>query len=69
MKAKKTYDVCFNDENNSDCKGFKSTLKYCKEYISMWNGSNESYFANYKTGTVSIVCNETGITVYQIKVK
>lgn len=60
-----TYDVHFNDENDSSSKGFRQTLDYCKDYISSFNGTNESYFADYKGGSVSVVCNETGETVYE----
>lgn len=65
----KTYDVHFNDNNDSNNKGFSETLEYCKHYIRHNNGTNESYFADYKGGTVSIVCNETGETVYEEEVK
>lgn len=64
-----TYDVVFNDENDSNCKGFKSSLEYCKKYIELNNGSNDSYFADYKGGVVSVVCNETGEEVYSEEVK
>jgi hypothetical protein len=33
------------------------------------NGTDESYFADYKGGTVSVVCNETGEKVFETKVK
>lgn len=65
----KTYDVHFNDANDSNNKGFKESFEYCKEYIEFHNGTNESYFADYKGGTVSIVCNETGEAVYEVRVK
>ena len=65
----KTYDVHFNDDSNSNSKGFKQTLDFCRNYIETRNGSNESYFPDYKGGTVSIVCNETGETVFETEVK
>ena len=65
----KTYDVHFNDENDSNNKGFSYTLEEAKDYIEMHNGSNVSYFADYKGGTVSVVCNETGETVYEEIIK
>ncbi len=65
----KTYDVHFNDTNDSNNKGFKEPFEYCKEYIESNNGTNESYFADYKGGIVSIVCNETGEEVYSEEVK
>ena len=61
----RTYDVHFNDENDSNNKGFNDSLESCKDYIKMYNGTDESYFGCYKGGTVSIVCNETGETIYE----
>lgn len=60
-----TYDIIFNDSDNSDSKGFTQSLEYCKQYIEINNGSNNSYFSDYKGGTVSIVCNETNETIYE----
>ena len=65
---KKTYDIQFNDNNTSDCKGFKQTLPYCIGYICNHNKTNHSYFADYKGGTASIVCNETNQVVFNTKV-
>jgi len=59
-----TYDVVFDDESASNSKDFGYSLEECKNYIKMYNGTNESYFENFKGGTVSIVCNETGEYVY-----
>ena len=64
-----TYDVHFNDEYDSNNKGMTESLEYCKEYIRQNNGTNNSYFEDYKGGTVSIVCNETGETVYEEEVR
>lgn len=61
---KKTYDVHFNSDSNSSSKGFHESYKYCKEYIDFNNGTNESYFEDYKGGVVSIFCNETEEYVY-----
>lgn len=60
----KTYNVVFNDETDSNDKGFKSAFETCYDYIQSNNGTDDSYFADYKGGTVSIVCNETGEEVY-----
>jgi hypothetical protein len=65
----KTYDVHFNDANDSNNKGFKESFEYCKDYIESYNGTDESYFADYKGGIVSIVCNETEEEVYSEEVK
>lgn len=65
MKDEKTYDVIFNDENDSNSKGFETSLEEAKSYIKRYNGSLESYFADYKGGTVSVVCNQNGETVYE----
>jgi hypothetical protein len=56
----KTYDVHFNDSTDSNSKGFNYSIERCMDYISAYNGTDESYFGDY----VSIVCNETGETVY-----
>lgn len=65
----KTYDIHFNDCENSNNKGWQETYEYCKNYIEANNGTNNSYFADYKNGTVSIVCNETDEVVFETKVK
>lgn len=64
-----TYDVVFNNECDSNSKGMKATIEYCREYIRQNNGTNESYFADYKGGMVSIVRNETGETIYEEEVR
>ena len=64
-----TYDVHFDDENDSNCKGWAISLAKCKDYIDSYNGTNESYFADYKGGTVSIYCNELDETVYEAEIK
>lgn len=64
----KTFDVHFNDSENSNNKGFEYSFEEAKSYIERYNGTNESYFGNYRDGTVSIVCNETGETVYETNV-
>lgn len=69
MTAIKTYDVHFNNENSSNNKGFKISLDECKSYIQQNNGTEVSYFADYKNGTVSIVCNETSETVFETEVR
>lgn len=65
----KTYDVHFNDANSSNNKGFKESIQFCKNYIRQNNGTNNSYFSDYKSGTVSVVCNETGETVYSADIQ
>ena len=65
----KTYDVVFNDDCHSNSKGWKETLDYCIDYIKSNNGTDNSYFADYKGGIVSIVCNETDETVFYEPVK
>lgn len=64
-----TYDVFFDDDNNTNSKGWHESYKYCKDYIDMYNGTNESYFEDYKGGFVSIYCNETGEEVYSERIK
>lgn len=64
-----TYDVLFNDEYNSNNKGFKESLIFCKKYIKMYNGTKESYFNDYKKAFVSIINNKTGNIVFTTKIK
>lgn len=66
---KTTFDVVFNDDEHSNSKGFAVDMDTAISYIQANNGSNFSYFADYKGGTVSVVCNQTGETVYQEDVK
>lgn len=68
-KSNQTFDIVFNNNDNSNNEGFKSPLEYCKNYIEMHNGSNHTYFKDYKGGTVSIICNETAETVFETTVK
>lgn len=64
-----TFDILFNDNENSNNKGFSESLEYCKDYIKRHNGTNESYYEDYKGGTVSIICNETNETVFETQIK
>lgn len=56
-----TFDIHFNDSENSNNKGFKESFAYCLDYIDRNAGS---YFKNFPNGFVSIVCNETGYMVF-----
>jgi len=66
--SNQTFDIFFNDENNSSNKGFAISLDEAKKYIKMYNGTKESYFEDYKGGVASIVCNETEKTVFEIEI-
>ena len=57
-----TYNVHFNDSENSNDIGGKNTLEYCKSVIDL---KRSQYFDDYKNGTVSIVCNETEKTIFE----
>lgn len=65
MKTTTTFNVVFNDSDNSNDKGFSESLDYCMNYIEKNNGTNESYFADYKGGIVQVVCNETGDVMHE----
>ena len=60
-----TYDVVFDDDESSASKGFEQTYDECKAYIEKHNGADGYYFENFKSGVVSIRCNETNEVVYQ----
>ncbi|MCH3994842.1 MAG: hypothetical protein LKE54_07315 [Prevotella sp.] len=68
-KIEKTYDVVFSDDTSDDNKGFEEPLEYCKDYIRSNNGTNNSYFEDYKGGTVWIKDNQTEEMVYSEKVR
>lgn len=69
MKKIKTYDVFFDSDTDSDNKGWQQSLDYCKNFIKTFNGTNNSYFKDYKKGTVSIICNEDQKRVFSTTVK
>ena len=64
-----TYDVVFQSNTSSMDKGMNTTYRECLQWIKAWNGSNYSYFEDYKGGWVTIVCWETGETVYEEEVR
>lgn len=60
----KRFDVFFDDESSSNNKGFKESFEFCKNYIDSYNGSEHSYFADYKGGCVSIIDTNTYELIY-----
>lgn len=60
-----TYDVYFNNDDSIINKGFEQTYDECKDYIDSYNGTDESYFEDFKGGDVYIKCNETDEFVYE----
>ena len=64
-----TYDVQFQNDTMSDSKGFSLTAEECMDYINLNNGTNDSYFKDYKGGMVQVVCNETGDVVAEEEVR
>lgn len=65
----KTYDIVFNDSENSNNKGFEMSLEEAKDYIKKNNGTKLSYFENYKGGIVQVVDNQNGEVAYEEDVK
>lgn len=66
--SKKDFDVVFNDDYDSSSKGFSYSISECKTYIDTYNGTNESYFKDFKGGNVAIVNNTTGEEFYSEEV-
>jgi hypothetical protein len=64
----RTFDVVFNDANNTSAKGFAASLDYCLQYITAHNGTQESFFADYRGGVVQVVCNEDGEVIHEERV-
>ena len=54
----KTYDVYYHNDDNSNNNGFEMTKDEAIDYIKTWNGTDHSYFKDYKGGVVQAVCNE-----------
>ena len=52
-----TYDVEFNNENDTNSKGFELSRKECEDWIR--SNRDDEYFHMYAGGTVSIICNQT----------
>lgn len=69
LDEEQTYDVVFNDDEATNAKGMKATKVDAILYVKFYNGTNESYFADYKGGVVQVVCNETGDVVYEETVR
>ena len=64
-----TYDVIFDDDESFASKGFEQTFNECKAYIERHNGADGYYFEDFKSGVVSIRCNETNEVIYQEDIK
>jgi hypothetical protein len=60
-----TYDVVFNDDSSSNSKGFTMSRQDALDYIKNNNGTNNSYFADYKEGVVQVVENQSGDVVHE----
>jgi hypothetical protein len=65
---KQTYDIYFHSNDSSMNNGFRFTLEQAQNYISMHNGTNHSYFQDFKGGLVQIVCNETEEVIYETEI-
>jgi hypothetical protein len=63
------YDIFFDNDENTNNKGFDISLIDAKSYIKQWNGTGYSYFRDYVGGTVSIFDNRTEKFVYETEVK
>lgn len=66
--AGNNFTVVFNNDEDSNDKEFSISFDAAVDYVFKNNGTNESYFADYKTGTVSIMNNDTNEYVYEQKV-
>ncbi|WP_333615925.1 hypothetical protein [Bacteroides pyogenes] len=65
----KTYDVIFNDSSTSNSKNIHGTIEECMSWIKKNRNDKSTYFGDYTAGTVSIVCEQTGDTVYEEEIK
>lgn len=69
INYKHKFDVFFTDGENSNYEGFAESFEYCEGYIGTFNGSGESYFGEYKGGTVSIYDIDDDVCVYSEEVR
>ena len=61
----KTYDIYFEDNQDSNNCGFELTLDMAINYVKMYHDSDKGYFRDYKGGFVQVRCNQTGEVVYE----
>lgn len=59
-----TYDVVFNDDQDSNNVGINGSYSECMAWIENNRGDASSYFGDYKGGTVSVYCEELEEYVY-----
>lgn len=59
-----TYDVVFNDDNDSNNVGIHGSYSECMSWIESNRNDNSTYFGLYKGGTVSIYSEELDDYVY-----
>lgn len=62
--SKRTYDVQFDDDTDGNRQGINGTYQQCINWIELNRNDKSTYFGDYKGGTASIVCVETGEVVY-----
>lgn len=67
--SNQTFDIQFHSSDSSNSKGFSKSKEFCIDYINQHNGTNYSYFEDYKGGVVQVVCNETSEVVFEAEVK
>lgn len=65
----KTYDVVFNDSHSSDSKNIHGTIEECMIWIKNNRNDKSTYFGDYVGGTVSIICEQSGETVYEEEIR
>ncbi|MGR4860075.1 hypothetical protein ABLT32_13705 [Bacteroides pyogenes] len=65
----KTYDVVFNDSCSSNSKNIHGTEQECRDWIKKNRNDKSTYFGDYVGGTVSIICEQSGETVYEEEIK
>lgn len=61
----KTYDIHFNDSESSNNNGFSMEKQEAIDYVERVLNMRSSYVSDYAGGYISVVCNETGETVFE----
>ena len=63
------YNIVFNNDENSNDKGFSLSLSEAISYIKKNNGTDFDYFRDYKGGMVQVVDNESDDVAFEEIVK
>lgn len=68
-KINSTYSIVFNNRNETKKLNLMRDFDFCLNYIKKHNGTNYKFFKIFRPGSVRIVSDQTGITIYEARIK